>query len=49
MSYDEVAEKFAGCAAFANWDADRARQVVETVRDLESLESVRNLTALLAD
>ena len=48
MSYDEVAEKFAGCAAFAGWDEDRAGQVVEIVRDLESLESVRELTALLA-
>lgn len=48
MSYDEVAEKFTGCAEFAGWDRDRAAQVVETVRDLESLESVRELTALLA-
>ena len=48
MSYDEVAEKFAGCAAFAGWDEDRAVQVVEIVRDLESLESVRELTAVLA-
>ena len=48
MSYDEVAEKFAGCAEFAGWDRDRAAQVVETVRDLESLESVCDLTALLA-
>ena len=48
MSYDEVAEKFAGCAAFAGWDEDRAVQVVEIVRDLESLESVRELTGLLA-
>ena len=48
MSYDEVAEKFAGCAAFAGWDEGRAAQVVEIVRDLESLESVRELTGLLA-
>ncbi len=48
MSYDEVAEKFTGCAEFAGWDRDRAAQVVETVRDLESLESVRELTTLLA-
>ena len=48
MSYDEVAEKFAGCAAFAGWDEGRAAQVVEIVRDLESLKSVRALTALLA-
>ena len=49
MSYDEVAEKFAGCAAFAGWDEGRAARVVEIVRDLESLESVRDLTALLAN
>ena len=48
MSYDEVAEKFAGCAAFADWDEGRATQVVEMVRNLEALESVRDLTALLA-
>ena len=48
MSYDEVAEKFAGCAAFASWDEGRATQVVEMVRNLEALESVRDLTALLA-
>ena len=48
MSYDEVAEKFAGCAAFAGWDEGRAAQVVEIVRELESLESVRDLTGLLA-
>ena len=47
MSYDEVAEKFAGCAAFANWDAGRAERIVEMVRDLESLDSVRDLTKLL--
>ena len=48
MSYDEVAEKFAGCAAFADWDEGRATQVVAMVRNLEALESVRDLTALLA-
>ena len=48
MSYDDVAEKFAGCAAFANWDDGRAKRVVAMVRDLESLRSVRELTRLLA-
>ena len=47
MSYDEVADKFRGCAAFANWDTARAEQIVEMVRGLESLESVRDLTRLL--
>jgi 2-methylcitrate dehydratase PrpD len=48
MTYDEVAEKFRGCAEFARWDAKRSEKVIETVRDLETLNSVRELTALLA-
>ncbi len=48
MSYDEVADKFRGCAEFAGWDAGRTEQVVEAVRGLENMRSVRELTALLA-
>jgi len=48
MSYDEVADKFRGCAEFAEWDSDRTEQIVETVRNLEELESIRELTSLLA-
>ncbi len=48
MSYDEVADKFRGCAEFANWDEDRTDQIVETVRGLERLDSVSELTRLLA-
>ncbi len=48
MSYDEVADKFRGCARFASWDADRTERIVETVRHLEKLDSVRELTRLLA-
>ena len=47
MGYDEVAEKFRGCAGFANWDPVRSERIVETVRHLEKLDSVRELTALL--
>ena len=47
MSYDEVADKFRGCAAFARWDEDRAERIVEAVRRLERLDSVRELTRLL--
>lgn len=47
MSYDEVAEKFLGCCEFARWPVAQARQVIERVRDLESLGDVRELTALL--
>ena len=48
MSYDEVADKFRGCAEFADWDSDRTEQIIETVRSLEQLESVKELTSLLA-
>ena len=47
MSYDEVADKFRGCAAFAEWPNAKANQVVEMVRTLEDLPDVRTLTALL--
>ena len=46
MSYDEVAEKFLGCAAFADWPTAKARQVIEIVRKLEDVFDVRSLTAL---
>ena len=47
MSYDEVADKFLDCAAFAKWPLQRATTTVELVRKLESLSDVRKLTALL--
>ena len=47
MSYDEVAEKFRGCAAFAEWDSSKANQVIDLVRKLEDVTDVRTLTALL--
>ncbi len=46
MSYDEVAEKFRGCAAFANWPVAKTDQVIELVRKLEDVPDVRTLTAL---
>jgi len=48
MTYDEVAEKFQGCAAFAEWPAAKATQVIDLVRKLEDLSDVRALTALLS-
>jgi len=48
MSYDEVADKFRGCAEFARWPQAKTEDIVETVRSLENLRSVRELTALLA-
>jgi 2-methylcitrate dehydratase PrpD len=46
MSYDEVAEKFRGCAAFAEWPSAKANEVIELVRKLEDLPDIRTLTAL---
>jgi 2-methylcitrate dehydratase PrpD len=45
MSYDEVAEKFQGCAAFAEWPSAKANQVIDLVYKLEDLSDVRTLTA----
>jgi 2-methylcitrate dehydratase PrpD len=47
MSYDEVAEKFRGCAAFAEWPGSKANQVIDLVSKLEDVPDVRTLTALL--
>jgi len=48
MSYDEVAQKFRGCAEFGRWPAANTTRIIETVRRLEQLPDVRSLTALLA-
>jgi 2-methylcitrate dehydratase PrpD len=48
MSYEEVADKFLGCAAFAEWPISKAKQVIELVRRLEQVSAVRTLTALLS-
>jgi len=41
-----VAEKFQGCAAFAEWPKSKADGVIELVRKLEGVSDVRTLTAL---
>jgi 2-methylcitrate dehydratase PrpD len=46
MSYDEVAEKFQGCAAFAAWPSAKATQVIDLVRKLEDISNIRTLTDL---
>ena len=47
MSYDEVAEKFMGNAAFAKWPAKKAASVVELVKSLEHVSDMSPLTAAL--
>ena len=48
MTYQEVADKFLDCAAFARWSREKANRVVETVGKLETVSDIRTLTALLA-
>ena len=47
MSFDEVAGKFRQCAEYAGFGAEKAARVVATVRALETLGDVRELTGLL--
>jgi len=48
MSYDEVADKFRGCADFAKWPRQKADAVIEFVKTLESVTDVSRLTGMLA-
>jgi 2-methylcitrate dehydratase PrpD len=46
MSYDEVADKFRGCARFAHWPQERAERIIELVRKLETVGNIKELTSL---
>jgi 2-methylcitrate dehydratase PrpD len=46
MSYDEVAEKFRGCASYAGWPDDKASRIIENVKHIEDLPDVGALAAL---
>jgi 2-methylcitrate dehydratase PrpD len=48
MSFEEVADKFLDCAAFARWPLERAKAAIDLVGKLESLGDVRKLTALVS-
>lgn len=48
MSYDEVAEKFHGCADFAGLDRQSADEVVAIVAEFEKQPSLARLMSLLA-
>lgn len=47
MTYDEVADKFRGCAEFAKWPAAKAEAVIAAVKSLETAADVRKLSAAL--
>jgi 2-methylcitrate dehydratase PrpD len=48
MSYDEVAEKFRGCAAQGDWPRAQVDGVIDMVRRLETLADISGLMRLLA-
>ncbi len=48
MRYDEVADKFRGCAEHARWPDAKAEGIVAAVRRMESLADIRELMALCA-
>lgn len=47
LSWDEVADKVAGCVAFAGLDAATGTRAVELIRNLEALEDVGELWSCL--
>jgi hypothetical protein len=47
MSYDEVADKFRGCAEFAKWPAAKTETVIASVKSLENLSDVSKLVPAL--
>ena len=48
MSDDEVADKFRGCADFAQWPRQKADAIIELVKTIESAPNVLKLSAMLA-
>ncbi|MEY3952540.1 MAG: hypothetical protein RL320_1342 [Pseudomonadota bacterium] len=48
MTYDEVADKFRENCEFAKFSSTKANQVIELVRRIETVGSIRELTSLLA-
>lgn len=48
MNYDDVAEKFRQCAAFARFDSGKAESVIALVARLETLSSLAELSAALS-
>jgi 2-methylcitrate dehydratase PrpD len=47
MSYDEVADKFKGCADFVKWPAAKTQSVIQSVKSLETVSDVSKLAAAL--
>ena len=48
MSYDEVADKFRGCADYAKWPRQKAEAVIEFVKTMENAPDLGRLSAMLS-
>jgi hypothetical protein len=48
MSYEQVADKFRGCAEYAHWPNEKSEKIIEAVRTLESIADIRQLSPLLS-
>jgi 2-methylcitrate dehydratase PrpD len=48
MSYDEVADKFRGCAEFVKWPKQKTETIIAFVRTLETAPDMSALTSLLS-
>lgn len=48
MSYEQVADKFRGCAEYAHWPKEKTEKIIQMVRTLESIGDIRQLTSLLS-
>jgi 2-methylcitrate dehydratase PrpD len=47
MTYEEVADKFRGCAEFAKWPASKTESVIQSVKSLENVTDMSKLAAAL--
>lgn len=47
MRFDDVAEKFRGCADYIGWPSDRAEGVIALVRRFDDIEHIGALTKML--
>jgi 2-methylcitrate dehydratase PrpD len=48
MSYDEVADKFRGCAEFVKWPKQKSEAIIAFVKTLENAPDMSALTSLLS-
>lgn len=47
MTWEDISNKFRGCAMFAKWPQDKTERIIQMVFELEKLESMSALAALL--